>query len=381
MYYRKITVLICVLIVTVFLSCGKNSETVHPGRIMTGLGAADFILSLQNEDGRILDCPESEIVNEDSNMEYACIGLAAAYKYSGKNEYLDGLEKAITWLAAREEMTDLAWKGSWYYAYEAESPYNPAAVSPGDGIEDVRGVDATSALFVYLLYLHKTLSGSSSLSDLYADNARAALDFLLTRNSDSNKYFYSSWQKSSGLWSLWEYRYAADQGDVYLGLHAGFLLYGDTDYGDAADNIAGNVLQDFFNTETGIFATGMENDGSLDTGFEEFNSIFPQGYLGWIFGSSDETLSAYGWLEQHVSSDGGIYCYTGDPGYSLTSAVFILAAGSIGNNVGTDTLDWIAIETFDPDDGGICDTKNSGREKYSNVAGFTAAAMLGLNPF
>lgn len=380
MYIIKMP-LIITIISAAFLSCSKNTDTVNPDRIKTGLAAADFILSLQNEDGRILDCPESDIVNEDSNMEYACIGLAAAYKYSGKNEYLEGLEKAIAWLAAREEMTDPAWKGSWYYAYESESPYDPVAVSPGDGIDDVRGVDATSALFVYLLYLHKTLSGDSSISDLYADNARAALDFLLAGNYDSGKYFYSSWQKSSGVWNLWEYRYAADQGDVYLGLRSGFLLYADTDYGDAADIIDGNISSDFFNTAGGNFATGMEDDGSLDTGFEEFNSIFPQGYLGWIFGSSSETISAYEWLEQHISDDGGIYCYAGDPGYSLTSAVFILAAGSLGFDVEPDVLDWIACETFDPDDGGICDTKNSGKEKYSNVAGFTAAALLGFDPF
>lgn len=380
MYYIKMPLIIS-LFLTVFLSCSGNTDTVNPDRIKTGLAAADFILSLQNDDGRILDCPESDTVNEDSNMEYACIGLAAAYKYSGKNEYLDGLEKAITWLAAREEMTDPAWKGSWYYAYEAGYPYDPVAVSPGDGIDDVRGVDATSALFVYLLYLHKTLSGDSSISDLYAENARAALDFLLAKNFDSVKYFYSSWQESSGVWNLWEYRYAADQGDVYLGLRAGFLLYADNDYGDAADIIAVNISPDFFNSAGGNFATGMEDDDSLDTGFEEFNSIFPQGYLGWIFGSSSETISAYEWLEQHISADGGIYCYPGDPGYSLTSAVFILAAGSLGIVVEPAVLDWISCETFDPDDGGICDTKNSGKEKYSNVAGFTAAALLGFDPF
>lgn len=369
------------LIVCLF-SCGEGNskyKNITPETI--GLAAADFILSLQNSDGRIMDCPDSDVVNEDSNMEYACIGLAAAYKYSGEQKYLDGLVKAIHWLASREEMTDSFWKGSWFYAYEVNAPYNPYPLSPGDGIDDVRGVDATSALFVYILYLHKTISGDPSLAVLYEDNARAALDFLLVHNYDSVKYFYSSWQKSSGVWNLWDYRYSADQADVYLGLRAGFLLYGDANYGTAADKISDNTAVDFFNDSEENFAIGMENDDSLDTGFEEFNSIFPQGYLAWVFGSSDQTRAAYAWLKSKKKDDGGIYCYTGDPEYSLSVAVFVLAATALGQDSPWDSFDWIGIETYDKRDGGIHDTKNGGREKYSNVAGFTAAAMLNFNSF
>ncbi len=369
------------LIALALCLCGGDSGRKPADPVTVGLGAADFILSLQNADGRILDCPESDVVNEDSNMEYACIGLAAAYRHSGEGKYLDGLAKAIAWLAEREDLTDPTWKGSWFYAYGVDSPYEPYPLSPGAGIDDARGVDATSALFVYLLYLHKTLSGDATLAAAYEDNARAALDFLLANNFDGSKYFYSSWQKSSGTWGLWDYRYAADQADVYLGLQAGFFLYGDSSYGDAADAISANAAADFYYGGGGRFATGMENDGSLDTGFEEFNTIFPQGYIPWVFGSSTQAEAAYAWLESKRNSDGSLACYEDDPGYSLSAAVFAMAARSLGRDVPRSSLDWIAMETYDADNGGIRDTGDRGSEKFSNVAGFTAAAMLGFDPF
>lgn len=377
---KQKSLLLVIIFPLLFISC-KNGNTNNTDPETIGLAAADFILSLQNSDGRIMDCPESDVANEDSNMEYACIGLAAAYSYSQKSKYLDALTKAITWLASREEMTTPDWKGSWYLAYSVNPPYNPYPISPGSGIDDVRGVDATSALFVYLLYLHKTLSGDSTLSVLYEDNARAALDFILNKNYDSARYFYSSWQKSSGVWSIWDYRYTADQADVYLGLRAGYLLYGDTAYGNAADAIKNNAAGDFFYSATGRFATGIESDGSIDEGFEEFNTIFPQGYFTWVFGESTQSKSAYSWLKSKVTDSGGLYCYSGDPGYSLSVAVLALAAHSLNRETPSSSFEWIASETYDPDDGGIRDTGNGDKEKFSNVAGFTAAAMLGFDPF
>jgi hypothetical protein len=45
-------------------------------------------------------------------MEYALMGLAAAYQHSRDPRYLAALEKGIRWLAAREEMSDPKWRGS-----------------------------------------------------------------------------------------------------------------------------------------------------------------------------------------------------------------------------------------------------------------------------
>ena len=107
----------------------------------TGLKVAGYLLKQQNADGMIPDEPGSQIVNQDSNMEYALIGLAAAYRQSRDVRYLNGLERGIVWLAEREEMTDPDWCGSWRYTYSTTPPYSPVPVSPGPGIADVRGVD------------------------------------------------------------------------------------------------------------------------------------------------------------------------------------------------------------------------------------------------
>ncbi len=111
---------------------------------------ADFILLLQNAGGAIPDEKGVITVNQDSNMEYALIGLGAAYAATKDRKYLDGLERGIKWLAEREEMSDPRWTGSWYYVYSANPPYAKIPTSPGTGITDARGVDATSTLFAYL---------------------------------------------------------------------------------------------------------------------------------------------------------------------------------------------------------------------------------------
>jgi hypothetical protein len=118
------------------------------------LHIADYLLSQQDTHGAIPDAPGWDTVNQDSNMEYALIGLAAAYEYSRDPRYLIALEKGIRWLAAREDITDPLWRGSWFYAYASTPPYAPISVPLSDDILGVRGVDATSALFVYLLSGH-----------------------------------------------------------------------------------------------------------------------------------------------------------------------------------------------------------------------------------
>lgn len=201
--------------------------------------------------------------------------LAAAYAASGERRYLDGLEHGIRWLADREEMADPRWRGSWFYAYSATAPFGPIPTSPGGGVSDVRGVDATSALFAYLVWLHRELSGSPALAAELEPNVRAALEFILARNRSPDGFFASSWQRRGGRWRLWRYRYAADQGDVHLGLHAGVLLYGDPRYGSAAGLLSDRVERAFFSHRIGRFALGTDPDGTRDRSPEGFNGIFP----------------------------------------------------------------------------------------------------------
>jgi hypothetical protein len=264
----------------------------------TGLKVAGYLLKQQNADGMIPDEPGSQIVNQDSNMEYALIGLAAAYRQSRDVRYLNGLERGIVWLAEREEMTDPDWCGSWRYTYSTTPPYSPVPVSPGPGIADVRGVDSTSALFVYLLYLDKTLTGADTLSSLYGPNARASLDFILAHNQGADGFFDSSRQKweSDGQWHLWAFRYSADQADDYLGVRAGWILYGDGRYSQSAKLLKFRAPVKFFSTRLHRYALGMDEDGTLDPNLDGFDGVFPQGHLPWVFGANIGNSSSYQWL-------------------------------------------------------------------------------------
>jgi len=367
-------------------SCAVNPSTASPANDYSAaaLRTADYILNQQNVDGAIPDIPDGESVNTDSNMEYALIGLAAAYQHSRDPRYLSALEKGIRWLAAREEMTDPRWSGSWFYAYSSAPPYAPLPTSPGDpAIRDVRGADATSALFVYLLYLHSTLSASNTLAQEYETHARAALDFVLEHNQSANGFFYSSWQKwaADGKWHLWTFHYAADQGDMYLGMQAGCLLYAETRYCQSANFLKANTAATFFDPVQGRYALGMYEDGSLETEMEGFNGIFPQGYLTWVFGDDSANQNANGWLNACVQSDGSLACFPDDPRYSLSAIIYAMSASSLNQPLPTPSLDWLLAIAYDPSDGGVRDTADPASEKFSNVAGFAIIALLQSRSF
>jgi hypothetical protein len=281
-------------------------------------------------------------------------------------------------------MTDTFWRGSWFYVYSSISPYNPIPTSPDDpNILDVRGVDATSALFVYLLYLHSELSGTNSLAQEYESHARAALDFVINHDKSSDGFFYSSWQKlaSDGQWHLWPFRYTADQGDVYLGMQAGWLLYNDVSYSDVATHLKNQMPYLFFNNTKGKYATGIYEDGSLETDFDGFNGIFPQGYVSWVFGENNYNQTAFNWLSSCVQSNGSLHCYPNDPHYSLSASLYAMSATALQKPYPTNSIDWLISNTYDEEDGGIGDTPDADSEKYSNVAGFSIVALLNFPAF
>lgn len=344
-----------------------------------GLRSADYLLAQQNADGAIPDAPGWDSVNTDSNMEYALIGLAAAYRASAQARYLAGLEQGIHWLAGRAEMDDPRWRGSWFYAYSAAPPYAPLPTSPGDpAIADVRGVDATSALFAYLLYLHTAVSGSDALARQYEPQARAALDFILAYNRSPDGFFYSSWQrrKADGQWRLWKYRYTADQADVYLGLWAGWQLYQDERYAAAAQLLRQALPQAFFDPAQGRYALGVEEDGSLEMNLDGFDGIFPQGYLPWVSGDTPANRAAANWLAGCAQADGSLACSPQDPRFSLSAAIYALSASALDRPRPGITLDWLTAAPYDQQDGGIRDTAALQSEKFPNVAGFSATALL-----
>lgn len=382
----RVQAVLAVLLLCLLASCAGPSRQPEPPPDppvpskyeTTALQIGEFLLALQNGDGAIPDAPGSGLVNEDSNMEYALLGLAAAYRFSGDARYLSGLEGGIAWLAEREEMRDARWRGSWRYAYSSVPPYAPVPVAVGEGIRDARGVDATSALFVYLLHVHAQLSGVRAVADRYEENARAALDFLIAGNLRPDGSFASSWHKwqADGRWRLWPYCYTADQADVYLGMHSGWELYGDDRYRAAAAAVEEIARTRFFSATQERFGLGRDEDGDIELDMEDFEGIFPQGYLPWVFGGSHEDLAACMWLQGHVRSDGAISCYEGDPLYSLSAAIFAMARSALGLPPARSSLDWLIANAFDPHDGGVRDTVAAGSEKYANVAGFAIMALL-----
>ncbi len=384
---KKLGVVAVVLLLFSFPASCPGAPVLREGHSFSNPAAhiAGFLLRLQDSNGAISDEPGSSVVNEDSNMEYALAGLAAAYWHNRDPRYLRGLDRGIRWLAAREEMADRRWRGSWFYAFSAKPPYQPVPTSPGPGVVDVRGVDATGALFVYLLYLRSELSGSVALSNRYERNARAALGFILKRNRNRSRsgLFYSSWQRrsSDGSWRLWRFRYAADQGDVYLGLRAGWLLYRDRRYLLAANHLRERTGPTLFAPSLGRYAVGINVDGSQERDLEGFDGIFPQGYLGWIWGNTAANKRALAWLAARVQLSGALRCYPGDPGYSLSAAIFAMASGSLRAPPATSSLGWIVRRTYSRRDGSVRDSLAPGSEKYANVAGLSLIALLGFPAF
>jgi len=347
------------------------------------LRIADFILSLQNADGAIIDEAGVNTVNQDSNMEYALIGLGAAYDATKNPKYLDALEKGIKWLAQREEMTDGRWKGSWYYVFAANSP-DHIPTSAGPGITDARGVDATSTLFAYLLYLDQRLTGSDHLAKSYEPNARAALDFVIYHNLATDGFSQSSWHlyASDKQWHLYTEKYSADQGDVYLGMHAGELLYRDAHYGHVAGVLKSQVPARFFSASEQRYGLGIHEDGKLDTNDDGNSADFSQGYLTWMWGDGVQNRAAREWLQSKVQPDGSIVSSPGKPGYSLNVAMLAMADRALRQPPPVKSLQWLMNTTFDVKTGGIRHSPAAGDEhELNNEAGFFLLAYLEFLPF
>jgi hypothetical protein len=359
-----------------------SAPSAHP-HIAEALRMADFVLSLQMPDGAIVDEPGGSKVNEDSNMEYALIGLGAAYEASHDSKYLRGLEKGIQWLAEREEMNDRRWKGSWYFVYSAKTGGHLPS-PPGPGMMDARGVDATSALFPYLLYLHQRLSHSSALAERYAGHGRAALDFIIRENLAADGLSQSSWlqREKDKQWTLFEERYSADQGDVYLGMHAGQLLYRDPRYGRVAEELRTKTPAMIFDTGQRRYALGRDSAGGLTSTDDGISAAFSQGYLTWIWGDTRENRQGTEWLRAKVKADGSIVTVPGKPSYSLTVAMLGAADAGLAAPARAEALQWLLSHTYDPKTGGVHHSPDpKDKTESNNEAGFCIIAFVRFLPF
>lgn len=329
-----------------------------------GLRVADYILRLQQPDGAIVDSLGSSVVNEDSNMEYALMGLASSYLYSGDSRYLDGLRRGVEWLASKMTMDDPRWAGSFALYYTTD----------GGAYYRTRGVDATSSLFVYCVYLHQRLSGSSELRDRFEPQIRAALNFLDTWNTAKDGFSLSSWVRGS----IYDYEYTADQIDVYLGWEAARIMFpAEQHYQDRATFYRDNIQPTFFLTRQSRYSIGRDEGGSLETIFDGFDGIFPSGYVPWALGPSTQNDQALQWFESQMRSDGSIWVKKQRRAYSLSNAIYLCGCNSVGRTPKPESITWLT-GMYDPKTGGVNDSTND-NTKYSNVAGFTVMALLGFS--
>lgn len=356
-----------------------DKRSFGPAQWPQSVKMADFILSVQDAGGAIQDYAGSGTVNHDSNMQYALIGLGAAYAHTSDAKYLTGLEKGIRWLAARQETQDPEWKGSWYYVFSSRPPYAPIQLAEGPGILDVRGVDATSTLFVYLLYLHSTLSRRTDLVSEYATTAKLALDFVAEHSIDTDGLSWSSWHKraSDGQWHRYAVKYAADQGDVFLGMKAGALLYKSDKYKRIADVILAQTTARLFSQEAQRYATSMDASGKLQVGAY----MFAQGYLSWMWGDLPQNRAALKWLRSRVQADGSVASQPGGRASSLNVAMLGMASRGLREPAPSSSFDWLIRTTYDSATGGVRGTANATSRQAVNEAAFILMSMMGFVPF
>ena len=351
-----------------------SKSQISQGAANQAIHIADFILKLQTAEGAISDRPGVITVNEDSNMEYALMGLAAAYRATNDRRYRDGLERGIKWLAAREEMTDPVWKGSWRYVYSALPPFAAIPTSPGEGIIDVRGVDATSTLFVYLLYLHQRVTGTDTLARMYAANAKAALDFVIQHNLDKDGFSQSSWQKHAldGQWHIYAVKYSADQGDVYLGMRAGAQLYHIAKYEQVARFLKRSTPQRFFIKADRRYALGLTEKHELDP----TPYVFAQGYLAWIWRDTPENRQAVAWMQSKIQRDGSMAEPSRKSASSLSVAMLALADAALQQPPPSRSVHWLLTVPYDSVTGAVHETADPHTYEYNNVAGFCVMSLL-----
>lgn len=334
----------------------------------TAVRIADYILSLQLAEGAIVDSKGSTVINEDSNMEYALIGLAAAYSYTRDPKYLEGLRKGVEWLGTHMTMGDPFWAGSFPLYFTAPTYA---------GNYNTRGVDATSSLFVYCVYLHQRLSGSTALRDKYEPQIRAALSFLDAHNTGADGFSLSSWVNGK----LWAYEYAADQVDVYLGWEAARIMFPTQQhYADRAAFYRDNIQKTFFLAGKGRYSIGRDAGSALETTFDGFDGIFPNGYLPWALGPSDLNAKALKWLESCTQPDGSMRIGKQTRSYALTVGVYLCGCVATGRAPQQSSIDWLCNSMFDSRTGGVNDS-TADITKYSNVAGFSVVGLLGFTAF
>jgi hypothetical protein len=334
------------------------------------LDAADYILSLQKPRGAILDHRGAGVANTDSHMQYALIGLAAAYRITRLPRFLEGMRKGLAWLAARQRPN-----GSWWIAYAATPPFRPQ--------RRIYGISATIGLFAYDLWLYRAVGGDERFVRRHLDTVRRGMSFLLRRMQGPHGTFYSGVSRRVHGDRRSTYRYTSDQADLYLGFRAAGNLLGRHRYYAQARRLRVALLgRGFFLRNGQRYARGVFAEGRRDRRMNVL-TVWPQGYVPWVLGTARRTRAALKWLRTKARADGSVRAWRGDPVYTLSAEDLVLGtigvAGSARDGPARGAKAWMARVAFNPETGGLIDSLRKPLE-FCNIAGLAVLAWLDQRP-
>lgn len=181
---------------------------------------------------------------------------------------------------------------------------------------------------------------------------------------------------------LFREKYSADQGDVYLGMHAGDLLYRDARYKHTAEFLRKETPSRMFLASEHRYGLGIDEHGQLDTSDDGNGAAFSQGYLTWMWGDIEENRAATQWLRSKVRPNGSIVTLTGKPAYSLNVAMLGMANAALSNPQPLQSLRWLIDTTYDSKTGGVRHSPEPGdKSESNNEAAFCVIAFLRFLPF
>ena len=151
-------------------------------------------------------------------------------------------------------------------------------------------------------------------------------------------------------------------------------------YADRATFYRGNIEKTFFLTAKGRYSIGRDQGSALETIFDGFDGIFPNGYLPWVLGPSTLNANALAWLESRTQADGSMRIGKQTRSYALTVGIYLCGCVGTGRTPQQTSIDWLCNSMFDPQTGGVNDSTTD-NTKYSNVAGFCTVGLLGFTAF
>lgn len=194
----------------------------------------------------------------------------------------------------------------------------------------------------------------------------------------------SSWLQieKDKQWSLFEKKYSADQGDVYLGMRAGELLYRDAHYARVAASLKLKTPVMLFVSGLGRFGLGRDSNGEVTSTDDGIGAAFLQGYLTRIWGGTRENRAAIEWIRTKVKQDGSIVTVPGKPSYSLTIAMLGMGGAALTSPPPAESMHWLLTHTYDSKTGGVHHSlEPTDNSESNNEAGFCVIAILRLLPF